>query len=45
MREPIREVEKKASLVVTVITWAAAIAVVVVLCVVLYAAWRHLRPY
>jgi hypothetical protein len=45
MSEPIRNVEKKASLVVTVITWAAAIAIVVVLCVVLYSVWRHLRPY
>jgi hypothetical protein len=45
MREEIRDVEKKASLVVTVITWAAAVAVVVVICVVLYAAWRHMRPY
>jgi hypothetical protein len=44
-REEIRNVEKKASLVVTVITWAAAIAIVVVLCVVLYSVWRSMRPY
>jgi hypothetical protein len=31
--------------VVTVITWLAATAIVVVLCVVLYSIWRQFRPY
>ena len=44
-REEIRNVEKKASLVVTVMTWAAGVAIVVVLCVVLYSFWRNVRPY
>jgi hypothetical protein len=45
MSDPIREAEKKTSLAVTVITWAAAISVVMVLCVVFYSVWRNLRPY
>jgi hypothetical protein len=45
MTEPVREVEKKASFFVTIITWVAAIGVVVALCALLYSVWRQHRPY